>query len=387
MDRRPTLPVADVLGAERQERSWESAPGSRWFQPAVIDRSRGIGNLGMAGLHIGAPARLQRGGRTIQPDGASTPLGGGPGELPRTYSGSSARVYYRWRLELNTQDSDEDVLFRQEMRYPERGAGGFSSLRRAGAGESRDSPPLHQLKVSEYQTASESASEQGRSRHRGHLEDRPSASREEIGGVADQEEREPASCRREDRGPPASANHHFGSSRPWAGMAADRPPMPPRHSASAPLPPRGPPGMPPPRRGESMQQPRRDRYDSPPRGYGGAVPRQPQPQASNWAGQSAPPIVGLGLEAMQGMTNAMNAITNQVIRNSGRSTRNVCWPYFDGSFRDYPAFKRKFASFRANYSTTAACRRRNCSSSSVRCVCRRRSRQNSRQPRPWRPPG
>jgi hypothetical protein len=39
MDRRPTLPVADVLGAERQERSWESAPGLRWFQPAVNDRS------------------------------------------------------------------------------------------------------------------------------------------------------------------------------------------------------------------------------------------------------------------------------------------------------------------------------------------------------------
>jgi hypothetical protein len=286
MDRRPTLPVAEVLGAERQERSWESASGSRWFQPAVNDRSRGIGDLGMAGLHIGAPARLQRGGRTIQPDGTSTTLGGGSGELPRAYSGSSARVEYRRRLELNTQDSDEDVLLRQEMRYPERGAGGFSSLRRAGAGESRDSPPVQQLEVSEYQTASESAPERGRNRHREHLEDRPSAGRKEIGGIADQEEPGPASCGREDLGLPASASHHFGSSRPWAGMAADRPPMPPRHSASAPLPPRGPPGMPPPRRGESMQQPRRDRYDSPPRGYGGTVPRQPQPQASNWAGQS-----------------------------------------------------------------------------------------------------
>jgi hypothetical protein len=133
------------------------------------------------------------------------------------------------------------------------------------------------------------------------------------------------------------------------GMAADRPPMPPRHSASAPLPPRGPPGVPLPRRGESMQQPRLVRYNSPPRGYSGAVPRQPQPQAGNWAGQPAPPIVGLGLEAMQGMTNAMNAIANQVIRNSGRSPRNAGWPYFDGMFRDYPAFKRKFESFGANY--------------------------------------
>ncbi len=34
---------------------------------------------GMAGLHISAPASLQRGGRTLQPDSASTPLGGGPG--------------------------------------------------------------------------------------------------------------------------------------------------------------------------------------------------------------------------------------------------------------------------------------------------------------------
>ena len=52
---------------------------------------------------------------------------------------------------------------------------------------------------------------------------------------------------------------------------------------------------------------------------------------------------------MQGMTNAMNAIANQIICNSGRSMWNAGWPYFDGTFRDYPAFKRKFASFRANY--------------------------------------
>ncbi len=257
----------------KEPAGWErpSGPGSRWFQPAVNDRSRGIGDLSMGGMNIHAPAHLQRGRRMLQPAGASTPLGGSSGELPRTYSGSSARVDYRRRLELNTQDSDEDVLFRQEMRYPERGAGGFSNLRQAGAGESRASPPVQQLEESEYLTASESTSERGRSRHRGHPEDTPSASREETGEDAHQE----------DRGPPASASHHFGSSRPWAGMAADRPPMPLRHSASAPLPPREPPGMPSPRRGESIQQPRWDQYDSPPRGYGGAVPRQPQPQAGN----------------------------------------------------------------------------------------------------------
>jgi hypothetical protein len=28
---------------------------------------------------------------------------------------------------------------------------------------------------------------------------------------------------------------------------------------------------------------------------------------------------------------------------------NAGWPYFDGTFRDYPAFKRKFESFQMNY--------------------------------------
>ena len=93
MEGRSTLPVTEILAAERQERSWESAavPG-RWGHPSVADRGRGIGDLGMAGLNIGAPTRLQRGGRALPPAGASTPLGGDSGELPRTYSGSSARV-------------------------------------------------------------------------------------------------------------------------------------------------------------------------------------------------------------------------------------------------------------------------------------------------------
>jgi hypothetical protein len=59
--------------------------------------------------------------------------------------------------------------------------------------------------------------------------------------------------------------------------------------------------------------------------------------------------MGLGLEAIQGMTNAMNAIANQVSHNSGRSGRNAGWPYFNGTFRDYPAFKRKFESFQMTY--------------------------------------
>jgi hypothetical protein len=45
-----------------------------------------------------------------------------------------------------------------------------------------------------------------------------------------------------------NADHHLGGSQPWVGMAADRPPLPPRQIASAPLPPMGPPSMPPLRR-------------------------------------------------------------------------------------------------------------------------------------------
>jgi hypothetical protein len=31
------------------------------------------------------------------------------------------------------------------------------------------------------------------------------------------------------------------------------------------------------------------------------------------------------------------------------TTQNAGWLYFDGTYRNYPAFKRKFASFQANY--------------------------------------
>ncbi len=182
MERRSTLPVNEILATERRERSWESAamPG-RWGHPSTADRGRGADDLDMAGLNIGAPTRLQKGGRALPPAGASTLLGRDSGELPRTYSGSSARADYRRRIELNTQDSDEDVLFRREMNYPERGAGGSSGLRRAGAGESRGSPPAQQLDESEYATVSEAGSERGRRRHRGYQDERPSTGHEDAG--------------------------------------------------------------------------------------------------------------------------------------------------------------------------------------------------------------
>ena len=48
---------------------------------------------------------------------------------PAPFAGFPSRGNYRWRLQMNTQDSDENALFTQEMRCSERGAGGFSSIR------------------------------------------------------------------------------------------------------------------------------------------------------------------------------------------------------------------------------------------------------------------
>jgi hypothetical protein len=60
IERRPTLLVAEVLATERQERSLESTTGAGWSRPAMADRGRGIGDLGMAGSSSkrrkGAPA-------------------------------------------------------------------------------------------------------------------------------------------------------------------------------------------------------------------------------------------------------------------------------------------------------------------------------------------
>jgi hypothetical protein len=49
------------------------------------------------------------------------------------------------------------------------------------------------------------------------------------------------------------------------------------------------------------------------------------------------------------LTNAMNAIANQVIPASGKSVKNCGWPYFNGTFKEYPSFKRKFRTYQANY--------------------------------------
>ncbi len=134
------------------------------MRPAQSERNREIGDLSMAGLHIRGPASIARGGRAIQPGGSSKPLVRDPGELlSSTFLGSSAWVNYQRLLEMNTQDSNEDVLVRQEMRYPERGAGGFSNIRGAEGEERRASPPVQPPEEPRRPLGSKLAPEQGRS--------------------------------------------------------------------------------------------------------------------------------------------------------------------------------------------------------------------------------
>jgi hypothetical protein len=96
--------------------------------------------------------------------------------------------------------------------------------------------------VSKYVTASEAGSERGRSRHRGHPDDRPVSAGRTLAE---------ASIRR--IGSLLGAGMKNPTHRPMrvttleADAAADRPPMPPWHIASVPLPPRGLPSVPLPR--------------------------------------------------------------------------------------------------------------------------------------------
>jgi hypothetical protein len=56
---------------------------------------------------------------------------------------------------MNTQDSDDDVLFRQDRRYRERGAGGFASGERADGRDQQVSLPVQPPEGVRYPQASE----------------------------------------------------------------------------------------------------------------------------------------------------------------------------------------------------------------------------------------
>jgi hypothetical protein len=119
-------------------------------------------------------------------------------------------------------------------------------------------------------------------------------------------------------------SHNWGDGRPWVGAAAaERPPMPPRHTASVPLPPRGLQGLQPPRHTESMR----------PESHLHVVMAgvcQVSCRLKLVAGPEnlpppLPPCWDFGVEAMQGMTNVMN-------------TMETAWVRLDALFKDESAF-------------------------------------------------
>jgi hypothetical protein len=52
---------------------------------------------------------------------------------------------------------------------------------------------------------------------------------------------------------------------------------------------------------------------------------------------------------LQGVVDCLTSISNQMLRLSGRSGKNGGWPWFDGTFRGYPAFKRKWQDYEKNH--------------------------------------
>jgi hypothetical protein len=85
---------------------------------------------------------------------------------------------------------------------------------------------------------------------------------------------------------------------------------------------------------------------SPPplRGYGAGEP-SPPPVRRYPAGRNSLQEDEAKNSFMRGMVNTFTALTNQVVRISGGMGRNQGWPYFDGTFKEYPAFKRKFRTY------------------------------------------
>ncbi len=111
--------------------------------------------------------------RPIQPEGASTPLEDVRPSVLETLAVSSVRPDCRRQLEMDTQDSEEDLFFRESMRYPSRGAGAFSSAGRGGErpsgsffgfgqGAAQSGPPPSQPNRSEPPRQDHREQQQGR---------------------------------------------------------------------------------------------------------------------------------------------------------------------------------------------------------------------------------
>jgi hypothetical protein len=250
---------------------------------------------------------------------------------------------------MDTQDSEEDFFFRGSRRYPSRGAGGFSS---AGQGAERPSGDFSGADRDTKQPPRPPPQRQSRPEPPQQERQEPRWDPPEQSQNQDRGQREEQSRRSQEsqnqRGaePPPGRDQRRSSGAGGGGGGFDRDSdddlgyRPPNRSGSG--------------GGSGGGSGNRGRRGAPPEqnaaagGAGGAPPPPPPAGGGGGAGAGGPPLDGFSRFA-QGLTNAMNAIANQVIRASGKSVKNGGWPYFDGTFKEYPSFKRKFRTYQANY--------------------------------------
>jgi hypothetical protein len=354
-----TVPL-DRQSSRRPNQTYVVDGMEGWSQDDVEPPGRNQENddLSAAGLREGGTrsrgltvriSEQQERDRPIQPEGASTPLEEVRPTMLDNLAASSIRPDYRRQLEMDTQDSEEDFFFRGSRRYPSRGAGAFSS---AGQGAEHPSgvfssadrnaeqpprpPPQRQSRPEppqqERQEQQWDPPEQSQNQDRGRREEQSRRSQESQ--YQRGAEPPPGRERRRSSGAGGGGGGYDSDSDDDLGY------RPPNRSRSG-----GGSGGGSGNRGRRGASPGQNAAGG---GAGGAPAPPPPAGGGGGAGAGGPPLDGFGGFA-QGLTNAMNAIANQVIRASGKSVKNGGWPYFNSTFKEYPSFKRKFRTYQANY--------------------------------------
>jgi hypothetical protein len=87
IERPPTLPVTEILAAERQERSWESLPIGRWCRPTMGSRNRRSRHGGSEHRRTSTSPEWRQG----------TPASGGQHTAGRRLGGAAPHVFRLFR--------------------------------------------------------------------------------------------------------------------------------------------------------------------------------------------------------------------------------------------------------------------------------------------------
>jgi hypothetical protein len=121
-----TYVVGGMEGSSQDELEPDRGPPGRNQENDDLSAARQCENGARARrLTVRITEQPEHGRQTLL-EGASTPLDEARPTMLEVLAASSVRPDYRRQLELDTQDSEEDSLFRGSRRYPGEGAGAFS---------------------------------------------------------------------------------------------------------------------------------------------------------------------------------------------------------------------------------------------------------------------